>query len=326
MTDLASRPHIPVMMDQVLSGLAPKDGEIYVDATFGAGGYTRAFLDSADCNVIAIDRDPSALERAEEMSEKYGERFEFKRGSFSQSQELIESTGRTAVDGFVMDIGVSSMQLDQAERGFSFQKDGPLDMRMDFESGEETAADVVNTYDEDELIKILREYGEERQAKKIVRLIMKRRAEEPFKTTRDLANLIQEHTPQKFRDKIHPATRTFQALRIHVNDELGELKAALTAAENLLCEGGRLVVVSFHSLEDSIVKKFMRERSQDTSSTSRHLPPTPETNLHSFTLPQKKAYFPTDTETQANARARSARMRVAIRTSAPTYEQQRGAA
>ena len=326
MNDTIDNPHISVMLDQVLAALAPKDGETYVDATFGHGGYTKAFLDAADCNVIAIDRDPSAIERAEELKQEYGDRFTFKRGAFSEAERLVTECDLERIDGFIMDIGVSSMQIDQAERGFSFRHDGPLDMRMDYEGDGETAADIVNGYDEGDLAQIIKTYGEERHARKIARLITKRRGETPFITTKDLASLIEEHTPMRMRDKIHPATRTFQALRIHVNDELGELKRALHAAERILTPEGRLIVVSFHSLEDSIVKRFMRERSQATPTGSRHLPQSPSETKPSLTLPQKKAYFPTEEESETNPRARSARMRVALRTDAPVYSTQKGAA
>jgi len=311
----ASAPHYPVMLPEVLKALAPVDGEVYVDGTFGAGGYSRAILDAADCIVLAIDRDPAALKAAEEFKEIYGDRFVFLRGCFGDVASLLKEAGYDHVDGFVLDVGVSSMQVDQATRGFSFRFDGPLDMRMDNASGQ-TAADIVNTYEQDELADLIYEYGEERNSRKIARHIIARRAEQPFETTGDLADVIRLAIPRTYKDKIDPATRTFQALRIAVNDELGELDRALEASEGVLSENGRLVVVSFHSLEDGRVKRYLREKASDGDTGSRHLPQAVNLSQIIFNLPMKKAIKPSAQEISENARSRSARMRVGIRTGA----------
>lgn len=310
-------PHIPVMLAEVLTALAPRDGGVYVDGTFGAGGYTRAVLDAADCTVIAIDRDKTALEQGAALKAEYGDRLILLHGCFGGVRELLADNGFDGVDGFVLDIGVSSMQIGQRERGFSFRFDGPLDMRMDASTGR-TAADVVNETEENALADILYQYGEERQSRRIARKIAEVRTEEPFETTAQLANTIRAVLPKSHKDKIDPATRSFQALRIFVNDELGELERALHASLDILNEEGRLVIVSFHSLEDRIVKNFMREYAGMNNSVSRHMPVS---NLpdaaHLFKLPSKKAIFPSAEEEKTNPRARSARLRSAIRTSNP---------
>ncbi len=311
-------PHISVMRDEVVATLAPRDGEVYVDGTFGAGGYTRAFLESADCTVIAIDRDPAAVARAEKMREEFGDRLIFIRGQFGDAQELLQAAGYDQVDGFVVDIGVSSMQFDEAMRGFSFRFDAPLDMRMDTENGE-TAADIVNTYEEEDLANLIYKYGDERKSRYIARRIVEQRKTAPIETTLQLADLIRDVVFKSPKDKIDPATRTFQALRIAVNDELGELSRGLVAAENLLKDGGRLIVVSFHSLEDGIVKSFLYERSGKTPAPSRYLPPSASTVQPSFVLSPKKPIDPTDAEIQQNPRSRSARLRGATRTAAPSF-------
>lgn len=309
--------HVSVMLDEVVCALAPQDGEVYVDATFGLGGYTKAFLDKAACNVVAIDRDPAAIERSNVFQKEYQDRFTFVRGAFGDASELIGDR----VDGFVMDLGVSSPQLDIAERGFSFRFDGPLDMRMDTESDGETAADVVNGYEESDLADIIYKYGQERHSRRIAKAIVAAREEGLVKTTLALAEIVRAALPFAKKEKIDPATRTFQALRIHVNRELEQLEDALVAAEKMLRPGGRLIVVSFHSLEDSIVKNFMRKRSGETESVSRHIPVQTSKGQSSFapgfTLPSRKAVFPSDEEAQNNPRSRSARMRVAVRTDAP---------
>lgn len=305
-------PHNPVMLSEVLSTLSPKDGGVYVDGTFGAGGYTRAILKSADCKVIAIDRDKTALDAAKSWASEFGDRLSLVHGTFGQVKSHVEALGFERVDGFVIDIGVSSMQIDQAERGFSFRFDGPLDMRMDRQSGE-TAADIVNSKKESDLADLIYKYGEERASRRIAHAIVKARAEAPIETTGRLVEIIHGVMP-KGRDKIDPATRTFQALRIVVNDELGELEAALEASTSLLKDDGRLVVVSFHSLEDRIVKTFLRSESGAQKSVSRYLPePSSEENA-TLRLENKKAVEATKDEISKNPRARSAKLRYAIKT------------
>lgn len=314
--------HIPVLLNEVVDALAPKGGETYVDGTFGAGGYTRAVLEATDCKVVAIDRDPDAIKRAQVFREEFGDRFQILEGCFGDMASLLSAAGIAAVDGVMLDIGVSSFQLDEAERGFSFQGDGPLDMRMAM-SGE-TAADVVNGYGEAELANIIYEYGEERKSRRVAAAIVKDRATAPFMRTRQLADMIERvlgRPPvRKGQKQVHPATRTFQALRIHVNDELGELRRGLAGAEQVLAEEGRLVVVSFHSLEDRIVKNFMAERSGNAPGGSRHLPgPAAAGPAPSFILKNKGAVKPGDAELEINPRARSSRLRAAVRSSAPTW-------
>ena len=312
--------HIPVLLNEVVHALKPVDGEVYVDGTFGAGGYCRAVLEAADCKVVAIDRDPDAIKRAEEFAKEFPGRFQIIEGCFGDMGELLPAAGIDKVDGVMLDIGVSSFQLDEAERGFSFREDGPLDMRMAQDG--ETAADVVNSYEQEVLANIIYDYGEERQSRKIAAAIVKDREEELFTTTRQLAGLIERilgFGPRKKGQKqVHPATRTFQALRIHVNDELGELRRGLAGAEKIIAESGRLVVVSFHSLEDRIVKQFMAERSGRSSGGSRHMPgPVDMGPEPSFHQTKKGAVKPSSEELDVNPRARSSRLRVAERTDAP---------
>lgn len=303
------------MLGPVLTHLDPHDGETYVDGTFGAGGYSRAILDRANCRVIAIDRDPETHSRAASWREAYGERLILRHETFGNVASVIE----TPVQGFVLDLGVSSMQLDQAERGFSFRNDGPLDMRMDPTTGE-SAADLVNHLPEKELADLIYLYGEERQSRRIAKAIVAARAEKPLTSTGELASIVRSVLPRKKRDESDPATRTFQALRIAVNDELGELERALAGAEHILAEGGRLVVVTFHSLEDRIVKNFMKERSGDVPSPSRHLPMAAQDGPQpTFRLEPKKAVDPTAEEIRQNPRARSAKLRCAIRTAVPVW-------
>lgn len=313
-------PHYSVMLNDVLNVLKPKDGEVYVDGTFGAGGYSRAFLEKADCTVIAIDRDPSVLSTADKLKSEFGERFIFIKGCFGDAIELLNNIGVEAIDGFVVDVGVSSMQIDQAERGFSFQKDGPLDMRMDSDA-DLTAEIIVNEYSQEDLANLIYKYGEERLSRRIAKRIIERRAEEAIEKTSELADLVRSVVPKSPKDKIDPATRTFQALRIAVNDELGELERGLTAAEKLLKENGRLVVVSFHSLEDGIVKRFLNTQSGRIPNASKYLPSIIEESSPTFTLIQRKAFTPSDSEIQENSRSRSAKMRAALRTSAPPTSQ-----
>lgn len=299
--------HIPVLLNEVATALEPLAGATIVDGTFGAGGYTRMLL-AAGANVIAIDRDPDAIEAGADLAQAFADRLRLVHGPFSRLDEFAGEK----VDGVVLDIGVSSMQLDGAERGFSFRADGPLDMRM-AKSGL-SAADVVNRFKHGDLARIFGFLGEERHAGRIARMIEKRRAQKLFTRTLDLAEAIEAHVGRGPKDKIHPATRVFQALRIYVNDELGELARALFAAERALKPGGKLAVVTFHSLEDRIVKRFIADRS-GRPSVSRHLPDTkaPAETFEKINGP----VAPTDAEIAANPRARSAKLRVASRTAEP---------
>jgi 16S rRNA (cytosine1402-N4)-methyltransferase len=299
--------HIPVLLDEVMAALAPFEGGVFVDGTFGAGGYTRALLD-AGARVVAVDRDPDAIRDGEAMVEASGGRLRLVHGDFSH---LDEHAGE-AVDGVVLDIGVSSMQIDEAGRGFSFRFDGPLDMRMARRGP--TAADVVNGFKTADLTRIFGLLGEERHAGRIARMIEKRRAKKPFERTLDLAHAIEATVWRSPKERIHPATRVFQALRIFVNDELGELGGALFAAERALKPGGRLAVVTFHSLEDRMVKRFLADRAGGIAG-SRHLPEAPA-KVATFEKPDKPV-SPSETEEARNPRSRSARLRAATRTDAP---------
>ncbi len=316
--------HIPVLLAEVLAHLKPVDGEIYVDGTFGAGGYTRALLEAAQCNVLAIDRDRDAIADGIDMVLDYAPRLDLFEGCFSDMVQIAHGAGAELVDGIVLDIGVSSMHLDQGARGFSFQKDGPLDMRMSGDKGQHggpSAADVLASAEEAEIADILYYLGEERRSRAIARAIVKRREEEgPLATTLELAGLVAKVLGHKRGDPKHPATRTFQALRIYVNDELGELLGALQAGEALLKPGGRLVVVTFHSLEDRIVKKFFAARCGKHSQGSRHHPPENiQLSPPSFQFVNRRPVSPNKTETQVNPRARSAKLRAVTRTDAPAW-------
>ena len=304
--------HIPVLLDEVVEALAPRDGGVYVDGTFGAGGYSRAILSAADCRVVAIERDDLALEAGRGMEDEFAGRFKLLRGRFSQMAQLLKSLDITEVDGVVLDVGVSSMQLDDAERGFSFSGDGPLDMRM--ESKGLSAADVVNTAEERDLARIIAVLGEERKSRRVAGAIVRARAKAPIRRTRELAAIVEKALAGGKPPRIHPATRTFQGLRIFVNHELEELALGLGAAEALLKEGGRLVVVTFHSLEDRIVKRFFNERARPAPQPSRHVPVAGgEEKALSFSLLHKGALSAGEAELQGNPRARSARLRAGIR-------------
>jgi 16S rRNA (cytosine1402-N4)-methyltransferase len=311
-------PHIPVLLADVVEQLQPVAGETYIDGTFGAGGYTRAILEAAPCRVIAIERDPTAFANGQALVAEFGGRLSLVPDTFSNMEEAAASAGAERVHGVVLDIGVSSMQLDDPARGFSFLRDGPLDMRMS-QNGP-SAADVVNRMDEEDLANILFNLGEERRSRAIARAIVKARTEAPITTTKALAGIVERVLGRARGDEKHPATRTFQALRIHVNDELGELERALEAAERLLVTGGRLLVVTFHSLEDRIVKHFLQERSGKTAGGSRYLPaPSGPASAPSFRIVNTRGFTPNKEETDANPRARSARLRVGLRTEAPAW-------
>jgi 16S rRNA (cytosine1402-N4)-methyltransferase len=307
-----SAPHIPVLLDEVMQALAPQPGDVIVDATFGAGGYTRAILD-AGATVHAFDRDPDAIAAGGTWAETTQDppRLVLHARKFSEMVSALAEAGVARVDGVAMDIGVSSMQLDQPRRGFAFSADGPLDMTMS-QAGP-TAADFLNDAPEAEIADVLWRYGEERQSRRIARAIV---AARPLKTTGDLANVVRKALGYRPGAPKDPATRSFQAVRIHVNGELDELEQGLGAAEQVLKAGGRLAVVSFHSLEDRIVKQFLREAAGATAGTSRHLPEAAPGAAPTFAK-VSKAIRPSDAETLRNPRARSATLRAAIRTDAP---------
>jgi 16S rRNA (cytosine1402-N4)-methyltransferase len=336
---VTTAPHIPVMLTEVLEALTPRDGEIIVDGTFGAGGYTTAILNSANCHVLAFDRDITAVRNAAALCQTFPNRLNVINKPFGEMDDYvrIEQTPDGAallegplVDGVVLDIGVSSMQLDQAERGFSFMHDGPLDMRMSAaidpltgESAETvtSAAEFLNTADEDEIANVIYQYGEERRSRAIARGIVKARSETPLTRTKELAEIVRKCAGGRFEPGHHPATRTFQALRIFINDELGELERGLAAAERLLKPGGRLVVVAFHSLEDRIVKQFLVERSGREANASRFVPvQLIKSNAASFQILNTRPLTPSKGELDVNPRSRSARLRGAVRTDAPVFQ------
>jgi 16S rRNA (cytosine1402-N4)-methyltransferase len=302
------------MPEEVVAALAPKDGGIYVDGTFGAGGHARRLLGAGRTTVYAIDRDPQAIAEGEALQAAHGDRLVLIEGRFSDMLDLLASAGIAGVDGIVLDVGVSSMQLDEGARGFSFAKDGPLDMRMS--ASGMSAADVVNTLEEGELKRLLRLLGEEKRAHAVVRAIAAARAKAPITRTAALAEIVEKAVGRRPGERISPATRTFQALRIYVNGELGELVAGLAAAERLLHPGGRLAVLTFHSLEDRIVKRFLKERTGAMASPSRHSPPMDRRPATFIDLLPGGATAST-AEIAANPRARSARLRAAERTGAP---------
>ncbi|MDR3450622.1 MAG: 16S rRNA (cytosine(1402)-N(4))-methyltransferase RsmH [Alphaproteobacteria bacterium] len=308
--------HVPVMLHEVIAALAPHKDGVYIDGTFGRGGYTRALLAVPGTQVFAIDRDPDAIAAGQKMAAEFSPRLTLLQGPFGAMDVLL--AGKPQVDGIALDLGVSSPQFDDAARGFSFSADGPLDMRMS--KNGPSAADIVNDTPEEELADIIYTLGEERFSRRVAHYILEARAKEPITRTSQLAAIVRRAVPRS-SDGIDPATRTFQALRIHVNDEMGELSRALAAAEILLKPQGRLAVVSFHSLEDRVVKEFLRRRSGMAASVSRHLP----ANDHnapaaSFTILTKKPQVPGKEESATNPRARSAKLRIAERTAAPAQK------
>jgi 16S rRNA (cytosine1402-N4)-methyltransferase len=311
-TGTNTAPHVPVLVNEVVAALAIREGDTAVDGTFGAGGYTRAMLGVGAGRVIGFDRDPDAIEAGRSLVPD--PRLTLVNERFSQMDRVLAEHGISAVDAIALDIGVSSMQLDHVERGFSFQADGPLDMRMS-KSGL-TAAEFLNSADESEIARVLKDYGEEPRARAVARAIV---AARPVERTAELAAIVRRAAGFRPGQKSDPATRTFQAIRIHLNAELDELEEGLEAAERALRPGGRLAVVTFHSLEDRIVKRFFRERSGGTPAGSRHRPVQTDPRLPTFERVAKPV-SPTERELAGNPRARSARLRSAVRTSAPAWK------
>ena len=310
--------HTSVMLSEVVDAVAPGPSRLIIDGTFGAGGYSRAFLE-AGAEVLALDRDPTAAAFAVPLQASFDGRFRLVQGRFSELDAILRDAGQELCQGVALDLGVSSMQIDEAERGFSFMRDGPLDMRMGTDGP--SAADLVNTSEQTELARIFFVYGEERQSRRIASFLVRRRAEQPFTRTLDLADTVERAVGGRRGAAIHPATRVFQALRIAVNEELAELEAALDAAERVLGIGGRLAVVTFHSLEDRIVKAFFTERAGRRPAQSRHLPPAAAGPAPTFELLFNGARPASDAESAANPRARSAKLRAAVRTAAPAWRQ-----
>jgi len=308
--------HAPVLLKEAIAAVAPRAGDVIVDATFGGGGYSRALLEAADCRVIGIDRDPDAAVRAAALAQHHGARFRFFAGPFS----ALETAAPEGADGVVFDLGVSSFQFDEGGRGFSFQQDAALDMRMGA-SGPGAAA-AVNGLSEVALADLIRGYGEDDDARRIARGITQARAAGSITRTVALAEIVERAVGGRRGAKIHPATKTFQALRLLVNDELAELSRGLAAAERALRPGGRLALVSFHSLEDGAVKRFLMRRAGQTGQGSRHAPETPPGPALSFALPVRRPITPADDEIAANPRARSASLRWALRTDAPAWPEE----
>ena len=309
--------HVPVLLDEVIALLEPRDGTFFVDGTFGCGGYSEALLASAACHVVAIDRDPLAQEFAAKLKEENEARFDFIAGNFGAMDKHLKALGVATIDGgIVLDLGISSAQLDDPLRGFSFQHDGPLDMRM--ENAGPDAMSFVNQASETELARVIRGYGEERRALSVAKAIVAARSRQTISRTGDLAAIVRR-VVRKSADGLDPATRTFQALRIHINNELGELASGLAAAERVLAAGSRLVVVSFHSLEDRLVKSFFRDRIGRASNPSRHQPTQKREDVPSFRLLTARPVRPKTGEISANVRSRSARLRAAERTSAAPW-------
>ncbi len=303
--------HRPVLLQEVLDFIRPTDGAIYIDGTFGAGGYSRAILEAAQCIVFAIDRDPEAIGEGQSLAQEFAGRLHLIEGRFGDMKRLLDGQGIERVQGIVIDLGVSSMQIDRLQRGFSFRFDGPLDMRM--EAKGKSAATIVNEMAERPLADLIFTFGEERKARRIAKAIVAARTLAPISTTLQLADIVRRAIGPN-REAIDPATRTFQALRIAVNDELDEIDRGLAAAESLLAHEGRLAIVSFHSLEDRRVKAFLKERSGDIPGPSRHAPLTSTRRIKpTFRLPRKGGVSPSEGEIALNPRARSARLRVAER-------------
>ncbi|OAN92129.1 16S rRNA (cytosine(1402)-N(4))-methyltransferase RsmH [Sulfitobacter geojensis] len=308
-SDTPSAPHTPVLLRPILEAVAPVEG-VWLDGTFGAGGYTRGFLDAGADKVIAVDRDPLAFEMAADWAGEYGDRLVMQRGVFSKMDEYASD-----LDGVVLDLGVSSMQLDLAERGFSFMRDGPLDMRMSQDGP--SAAEIVNEADEEIIANILFQFGEERASRRIAAAIVRARNEAPIVSTLKLAKLVEGCLPRAKPGQSHPATRSFQGLRIAVNNEYGELFQGLMAAERALKPGGQLAVVTFHSVEDRMVKRFLTARSGGGGNANRFAPEMAQ-DAPQFTVKKRKAIGPDAQELEENPRSRSAKLRVAIRTDAPS--------
>ena len=312
--------HVPVLLHEAMEALEPRAGGVYVDGTFGAGGYTRALLDRG-ARVIALDRDPSAIRAGEALRASSGQ-LELVEARFGEFDEVAQRIGIDAVDGVVLDIGVSSMQFDEGARGFSLRFDAPLDMRMG--SSGRSAADILRDEDEATIADILFHFGEERAARRIARAIVADRETKPFTSTLELAGMIARVAPARRGELTHPATRAFQALRIAVNDELGELVRGLCAAERLLKPGGRLVIVTFHSLEDRIVKQYLAGRSGRGRTASRRLPGEPAEAEPTFDAPRGQPIEPSEAEAQSNPRSRSAKLRFGVRTGAPNRGRDEG--
>lgn len=317
----ASQRHVPVLLNDVVAALAPERGGIYIDATYGAGGYAAAILAAGADRALGLDRDPDAIAEAAPAIAAANGKLGVAEGCFGDLIRIAEAEGALPADGVAFDFGVSSMQIDRAERGFSFQADGPLDMRMGGDGP--TAADFVNTAPASEIIQVLRRLGEEPRARRITGAIIRTRAEAPFERTSTLADCVVSAVGRRPQDRTHPATRTFQAIRMHINDELGEIARGLVAAEAALKPGGRLAVVSFHSLEDRLVKRFLQRRAGLEAGASRHDPAAmlPDTGPSpSFRLLSRKPVNPSEAEIAANPRARSARLRAAERLDAPSFD------
>jgi len=315
--------HIHVMGEEFLQAIGPRDGDFIVDGTAGRGGHTKLFLESADCTVIAIDRDPQAIAACQQALAPYGDRVRLVQGRFGNLDEHVRALGIDQVDAVGLDLGTSSPQLDDPVRGFSFRFDGPLDMRM--EHSGMTAAEWINEATAGELSDVIREFGEERHHRRVAKSIVRARQQRPIETTAHLADIVRSAVGRS-ADGIDPATRTFQAIRVKINDETGEISRGLAAAERILRPGGRLAVISFHSIEDRLVKKFLHQRSTITS-PSRYAPQSTNTQQSlTFTLPRRRSVTPSKTETLRNPRSRSARLRSAVRTNAPIPPENEGAA
>ena len=308
-------PHVPVLLDEAVAALAVAPGETHVDGTFGAGGYTKAILDKGAARVFAFDRDPHAIQYGETLAASSGGRLTLVPERFSRMRQALAANDVDAVDGVTLDVGVSSMQLDRPERGFSFQADGPLDMRMDQEGT--SAADFLNNASEEEIADVLYHYGEEPKSRRIARYIV---AARPIARTAELAEIVRKAAGYHAGMKKDPATRTFQAIRIHLNEELSELEGGLEAAEQVLKPGGRLAVVTFHSLEDRLVKQFLRQRSGTGPAASRHLPERPQSGPKPSFEAVARPVRAGAAEVASNPRARSATLRVARRTSASPWK------